>query len=102
MWGECSEFRPFFDGRYEGLSDHVLSKRPRGDLNPYLQYLEIGLFPVCTPAVPAVRSKGKLPSRLVPELTERHRIQSLRQLANEYGVSHEAIRRAIARAKNSF
>jgi DNA-binding GntR family transcriptional regulator len=49
-----------------------------------------------------VRSKGKLPSRLVLELTERHRIQSLRQLANEYGVSHEAIRRAIARAKNNF
>jgi len=65
-------------------------------LNPYLQYLEIDLFLVYTTAVSAVRDKGKLPSRLVPELTERHRTQSLRQLANEYGVSHETVRRAIA------
>ena len=83
------------------LSVIVLLMRPRGDSNPYLQYLEIGLFPVGTPAVSVVRSKGKLPSRLVPELTERHRTQGLRQLAREYGVSHEAIRRAIARVENS-
>jgi Zn-dependent peptidase ImmA (M78 family) len=70
-------------------------------LNPYLQYLEIGLFPVYTSAILMVRSKGKLPSPLWPELTRRHEIESLRQLANEYGVSHEAIRRAIARAKDS-
>jgi hypothetical protein len=65
-------------------------------LNPYLQYLEIDLFLVYTTAVSAVRDKGKLPSRLVPELTERHRTQSLRQLANQYGVSHETVRYAIA------
>jgi hypothetical protein len=34
MWGECAEFRIFFDGWYKGLSDRVLNKRPRGDLNP--------------------------------------------------------------------
>ena len=78
------------------MVDCLMKKRPRGDLNPYLQYLEIDLFPVYTPAVSVVRDKGKLPSRLVPELTERHSIQSLRQPANEYGVSHEAVRRAIA------
>jgi sensor domain CHASE-containing protein len=78
-----------------------MEERPRGDLNPYLQYLEIGLFPVYISAVPVVSSEGKLPSRLVPELTERHRTQSLRQLAKEYGVSHEAVRRVIAKARNS-
>ena len=78
------------------MVDCLMKKRPRGDLNPYLQYLEIGLFPVYTPAVSVVRAKGKLPSRLVPELAARHRTQSLRQLANEYGVSHKAVRRAIA------
>ena len=95
------EFRPFFDGRYEGLSNHVLEKRPRGDSNPYLQYVEIGLFPVYTPAILVVRPKGKLPSALWPDLTERHKNESLRQLANEYGVSHDAVRRTIARARNS-
>jgi len=78
-----------------------MKKRPRGGLNPYLQYLEIGLFPFYLFAVPVVGSKGKLPSRLFPELIERHRTQSLRQLANEYGVSHEAVRRAIAKARKS-
>lgn len=34
MWGECCEFRPLFDVRCQGLSDYVLKKRPRGDLNP--------------------------------------------------------------------
>jgi hypothetical protein len=79
----------------------VLGIRPRGDSNPYLQYIEIGLFPVYISAVPVVGSKVKLPIRLVPELTERHRTQSLRQLASEYGVSHETVRRTIARARNS-
>ena len=76
-------------------------KRPRGDLNPYLQYLEIGLFPVCPPRAHVVKSKAKLPSALWPELAERRKTESLRQLADEYGVSHEAVRRAIARAKDS-
>ena len=76
-------------------------KRPRGDLDPYLQYIEIGLFPVYTPTILVVRPKGKLPSPLWPDLTERHKNESLRQLANEYGVSHETVRRTITRARNS-
>ena len=78
------------------MVDCLMKKRPRGDLNPYLKYLEIGLFPLYTPAVLVVRAKGKLPSRLVPELAEQHKTESLRQLANEYGVSYESVRRAIA------
>jgi hypothetical protein len=34
MRGECCEFRAFFDVQCEGLSNHVLKMRPRGDLNP--------------------------------------------------------------------
>jgi len=83
------------------LSVIVLLMRPRGDWNSYLQYRDIGLFPVYTPAVLAARSRGKLPGPLWPAFTERHKTESLRQIAKEYGVSHEAVRRAIARAKGS-
>jgi len=45
------------------------------------------------------RSRAKVPSHLWPDLVERNKSRSLRQLAKEYGVSHEAIRQTIARAK---
>jgi len=76
-------------------------KRPRGGSTESLQYLEIGLFPVHSPSVTEARSRRKVPSSLWSELAERHKSKSLRQLAKEYGVSHEAIRQAIARAKGS-
>lgn len=85
----------------EWLSNHIPQMRPRGDSTQYVQYVEIGLFPVHIPSVIGVGPRGKVPSLLWSELAERHNTQSLRQLAKEYGVSHEAIRRAIARAKNS-
>ena len=28
------EFKPFFDLQYQGMSNYVVKKRPRGDLNP--------------------------------------------------------------------
>lgn len=44
--------------------------RPRGDLDSYLQCVEIGIFPVCTPPILLVKSKRKLPTSLWPELAE--------------------------------
>ena len=83
------------------MSRNSSQVRPRGDLDSYLQYLEISLFPVYTPAILVVKSKRKLPSSLWPELAEQHKTKSLRQLANEYGVSYESVRRTIARAKST-
>jgi hypothetical protein len=41
-----TDFKPFFDLQYDGMSNYVLQIRPRGDSGSYLQYLEIGLFPI--------------------------------------------------------
>jgi len=40
-----------------------------------------------------------LAGSLYPELAERHKIESLRKLAEEYGVSHEAVRQALSAAQ---
>ena len=40
---------------------------------------------------------SKLPPVLLGELIERRKTHSLRQLAREYGVSHETIRKAVLR-----
>jgi len=56
--------------------------------------LTLGLYPVFV-SLP-FRTTHKLPSFLWPELAERHETESLRELAKEYGVSHEAIRRTLA------
>jgi hypothetical protein len=53
--------------------------------------LAIGLYPVFT--VPAVKPRGKLPPSVLAELAERLKVGSLRQVAKEYGVSHETVRR---------
>lgn len=71
--------------------------RPRGALSSYLQDLEIDLFPVIV-SVP-FRSGHKLLPSIWPEVAEQHKTESLRELAKEYGVSHEAVRRTIM--KNS-
>jgi hypothetical protein len=61
--------------------------------------LEIGLFPVII--LHPVGMQCKLKPSLWSELLERHKAQSLRQLAKEYGVSHEAVRRALIAAAKS-
>ena len=40
-------------------------------------------------------SRTKLPQSMRGELVERHRSRSLRQLARDYGVSHEPVRRTL-------
>jgi DNA-binding IclR family transcriptional regulator len=42
---------------------------------------------------------GKLSLSVLPVLAEEHRSASLRSLAKEYGVSHEAVRRALKTLK---
>jgi len=56
--------------------------------------LTLGLYPVFI-SLP-LKTNHKLPSSLWRELAERHGTESLRQLAKEYGVSHEAVRRTLA------
>ena len=56
-------------------------------------------YPVYAPyqvyASPPSPINSKLPPVLHGELIERRKIHSLRQLAREYGVSHETIRNAL-------
>jgi hypothetical protein len=67
-----------------------------------MQYLQLGLFPVTTPIqilfVP--QWKGKLPASIMTQLIEQRKNKSLRALAREHGVSHEAIRRTLMIVKN--
>jgi hypothetical protein len=62
--------------------------------------LTLGLYPVSV-SLP-LKTSHKLPSCLWSELTERNKSKSLRSLAREYGVSHEAVRRALACAKKGM
>ncbi len=85
------EFKPFFDLQYEGLSQGVLQMRPRGGLELLLpENIYVGLYPIYV--APRINSRHKLPVSLWPEIAERRKSQSLRQLARGYGVSHEAVR----------
>jgi hypothetical protein len=59
--------------------------------------LAIGLYPVLT--VPTVKPRGKLPPSVLAELAERLKFGSLRQVANEYGVSYETVRRTLKAVK---
>jgi hypothetical protein len=55
--------------------------------------LAIGLYPVRI--MPAVKPRCKLPPSLLAELVEKRKVGSLRQLAREYSVSHETMRRML-------
>jgi len=56
--------------------------------------LTLGLYPVFTD-IPT-NTHFRIPSYLWPDLAKRHKTESLRQMAKEYGVSHEAIRQTLA------
>ena len=60
-----------------------------------MQYLQTGLYPVQAPRQLLMVWRGKLPPCLWPEVSERHKAESLRSLAKEYDVSYEAVRRAL-------
>lgn len=61
-----------------------------------MQYLDAGLYPVRAPSQLVMVWKGKLSPSLWPEVNEQYKAKSLRKLADEYGVSREAIRRTLA------
>lgn len=71
-----------------------------GGERDYMQYLELGLYPVHAPLllVIAHQWKGEVSGLVWSQLAEQHRTRSLRSLAEEYGVSHEAVRRALRTA----
>ena len=92
------EIKPFFDLNYEAMEEKLSQNfgkwRPRGDLNRHVQYIAYLLEVVCPYQMPII-SRCKLSPDLWPKLAGRHRTQSLRGLAKEYGVSHESVRRAL-------
>ena len=63
------------------------------------QYLFEGWYPVYVPQGLCAdgSANSKLPSEVWSELADRHKTHSLRGLAKEYGVSHETVRRMLAR-----
>ena len=60
-------------------------------------------YPVYAPyqvyASPPSPINSKLPPILLGELIERRKTHSLRQLAREYGVSHETVRKALTASR---
>jgi hypothetical protein len=90
------EFKPFFAMNWEEYSK-IMKIRPRGDSGSNVQHTAY-LLEILYPAISQPVTTYKLPCRLWKELAKRHSTQSLRQLAKEYGVSHEAVRRALAAA----
>ena len=65
---------------------------------PHLR-LFIDIFPVSAPGYLALGGRRKLAGSLYAELAERHKIESVRKLAEEYGVSHETVRQALSAAQ---
>jgi len=55
--------------------------------------LTLGLYPVIA-AVPQ-KTNYKIPQHLWPEIAKERKTKSLRQLAKEFGASHEAVRRTL-------
>jgi len=62
--------------------------------------LTLGLYPVVV-ALPT-RTGYKIPPSIWPKVIEQRECKSLRRLAGEYGVSHEAVRRTLKVAKESI
>lgn len=78
------------------VSAKSLNQRPRGGSDYHVR-LYVETFPVLAPLYLTVPSRTgrKLSPYLWSEIIARHETESLRALAKEYGVSHEAVRRAL-------
>lgn len=75
----------------------MLHWRPRGGLElPLPEAAQEGLYPLGVSS--PIEALHKIPATLWPELAERSGKESLRDLAYVYGVSHEAVRRALRSA----
>lgn len=97
------ELKPFFDLNYEAMQEKLSQNfgkwRPRGG-SEYHVRLSIETFPVMAPLYLTVpdRPSRKLPPSLWPEVVARHKGKSLRELAEEYRVSRESVRRVLISA----
>ena len=89
------EFKPFFDLQYEGMSQYVLRWRPRGDSGSEVRYTAYDITALCPQIKPAAVSRSRIPRSAWPEPSEHNQTKTLRELAKDYGVSHEAVRRAL-------
>jgi hypothetical protein len=59
------------------------------------QYLFSGFFPISAPITSMGIWNGKLQPELWPEIIEQSKVKTHRELGDEYGVSHETIRRVL-------
>lgn len=61
-----------------------------------MQYLDLVLFPVVAPPHLAMVCIGKIQPEHWPAIVKQYKKnKGLRQIANEYGVSHEGVRRTL-------
>jgi len=58
-----------------------------------MQYHFQGSFPVSAPL--NIKTNRKIPKEIWPIIAEQSKVKTYRELANEYGVSYEAIRRVL-------
>jgi hypothetical protein len=63
-----------------------------------MQYLSEGYFPIGAPDERAETWNGKIARASWSDLVEACTTKSLRAVGKMYGVSHEAVRRTLARA----
>jgi DNA-binding winged helix-turn-helix (wHTH) protein len=76
--------------------------RPRRDSGPEVQYIAYLVEALCQLSPNLIVSRYRLHPSLWPEVAQRHTTHSLRQLAREYGVSHEAVRRTLKVAEQEL
>jgi len=65
-----------------------------------MQYLFNGFFPLSAPDKNLVIWNGKVQPELWPEIAEQSKVKTYRELANDYQVSYEAIRRILNAASS--
>ena len=84
--------------RFDGVAC-VLQMRVGSPPGSPLHYFEVGLYPVVVPSTS--RSRHKIPPSNWAELENSHKTNSLKNLAKQYGVSRESIRRDLRAAATS-
>jgi hypothetical protein len=79
-------------GRYQGVTPKIAEGYPIG-----VAYSNFLLTPGLYPVIAAVPQKAnhKIPSHFWPEVVQRSQTESLRAIAQDYGVSHESVRRTL-------
>jgi hypothetical protein len=62
--------------------------------------LELGLYPVLVSTPDRANRNYRISTALWPQLPEKCKTRSLRQVARDYGASHETVRRASRKARS--